>query len=105
MVGTGRFGPYVRYKGKFFSLKKGVDDPYAITIERAIELINEKNEDEKKRVLKDFDDIMVLNGRFGPYLTREKKNYRLPRGTDISKLTKEECIQIIESSEKKQEKS
>ncbi|MDQ1296903.1 MAG: topoisomerase, partial [Bacteroidota bacterium] len=100
IVGTGRFGPYIRYKSKFVSLKKGVDDPYTITIERALEVINEKTEDEKKKIIKDFGDIMVLNGRYGPYITREKQNYRLPKGTDAEKLTKDECIGIIEKSNK-----
>ena len=101
VVGIGKFGPYLRFKNKFYSLKKGVDDPYTVTLERALEVIREKDENEKKKVLKDFGDIMLLNGRYGPYLTREKKNYRLPKGTDIDKLTKEECITIIEKSEKK----
>ncbi|HOX73719.1 MAG TPA: type I DNA topoisomerase [Bacteroidales bacterium] len=101
IVGTGKFGPYLRYRNKFYSLKKGVDDPYTVTLERALEIIREKDENEKKKVLKDFGDIMLLNGRYGPYLTREKKNYRLPKGTDIEKLTKEECVAIIEKSEKK----
>ncbi len=105
VVGIGKFGPYLRFKNKFFSLKKGVDDPYSITVERAVEIINEKNENEKKKIIKDFGDIMVLNGRFGPYLTWEKQNYRLPKGTDAEKLTKEDCKQIIEKSDKTRKKS
>ena len=100
IIGIGKFGPYVRHKSKFYSLKKGVDDPYTITIERAIEIIHEKNETDKKKVVRDFGDIMVLNGRYGPYLTKDKLNYRLPKGTDAEKLTKEDCIQIIEKSDK-----
>jgi DNA topoisomerase-1 len=105
IAGIGRFGPYIRYKGKFVSLKKGVDDPYTITIERALEVINEKTEDEKKKVIKDFGDIQVLNGRYGPYITREKQNYRLPKGTDAEKLTKDECLRIIEKSNKTKKSS
>jgi len=100
VVGTGRFGPYVRFKGKFYSLKKGVDDPYILTMERALEIIREKTESEKKKIIRDFGDILVLNGRYGPYLTREKQNYRLPKGTDAEKLTREDCIKIIEKSSK-----
>jgi DNA topoisomerase-1 len=100
VVGIGKFGPYVRHKSKFYSLKKGVDDPYEITMDRAIEIILEKTETDKKRVIKDFDDIMVLNGRYGPYITKEKKNYRIPKGTDAAKLTKEECTGIIENNGK-----
>jgi len=99
VVGVGRFGPYVRYKSKFYSLKKGVDDPYSVTIERALEIIREKGESDKKKVIRDFGDIKLLNGRFGSYLSKNKKNYRLPKGTDVEKLTKEECLRIIEKSE------
>jgi DNA topoisomerase-1 len=99
-VGIGKFGPYIKFKGKFFSLKKGTDDPYTITIGRAIEIINEKNESEKKKTIKDFGDTQVLNGRYGPYLSKDKLNYRLPKGTDVEKLTKDDCIKIIEKSNK-----
>jgi DNA topoisomerase I len=105
IVGIGKFGPYIRYKSKFFSLKKGVDDPYTVSFERALEVINEKNESDKKKVLKDFGDVMLLNGRYGPYLTRDKLNYRLPKGTDAEKLTKEDCIKIIENSDKTKKSS
>ncbi|HZY25401.1 MAG TPA: topoisomerase C-terminal repeat-containing protein, partial [Bacteroidales bacterium] len=100
VVGIGKFGPYIRFKSKFFSLKKGVDDPYTVTFDRAIEVILEKTESDKKKVIKDFGDIQVLNGRYGPYLVRDKQNYRLPKGTDAEKLTKEDCEKIIGSSDK-----
>ncbi|HUX97529.1 MAG TPA: type I DNA topoisomerase [Bacteroidales bacterium] len=105
IAAVGRFGPFVRYKGKFFSLKKGIDDPHTITVERALELINEKNESDKKKVLKDFGDILLLNGKYGPYLVRDKQNYRLPKGTDAEKLTKEDCIRIIENNDKSKKSS
>jgi DNA topoisomerase-1 len=100
IVGIGKFGPYIRYKGKFFSLKKGADDPYSLTFERAVEVILEKTETDKKKVIRDFGDIKLLNGRYGPYLVRDKLNFRLPKGTDLEKLTKEDCINIIEKSDK-----
>jgi DNA topoisomerase-1 len=105
VVGIGRFGPYIRYNNKFFSLKKGVDDPYIITFERAVEIILEKNETDKKKVIKDFGDIILLNGRYGPYLVKDKSNYRLPKGTDAEKLTREDCIRIIENSDKNKRSS
>jgi len=105
VVGIGKFGPYIRYKSKFFSLKKGVDDPYIVTFERAVEIILEKNESDKKKVIKDFGEIMLLNGRYGPYLVRDKQNYRLPKGTDAEKLTKEDCTKIIENSDKTKKSS
>lgn len=100
VVGNGKFGPYIRHKSKFYSLKKGVDDPFSVTLERALEIISEKNESDQKKIIKDFGDIKVLNGRYGPYLVQDKKNYRLPKGAIADKLTKEDCIKIITSSEK-----
>jgi DNA topoisomerase-1 len=105
VVGIGKFGPYVRFKNKFFSLKKGADDPYSLSFERAVEIINEKNESEKKKIIRDFGDILLLNGRYGPYITRDKQNYRLPKGTDTKQLTREDCLRIIEKSEKKTKKN
>ena len=100
VVGVGRFGPFVRYNNKFFALKKGVDDPYSITLERAVELIKEKTESDKNKTINDFGDILVLNGRYGPYISKDKKNYRIPKGAEAEKLTKEDCLKIIESSDK-----
>jgi len=105
VVGTGKYGPYLRHDGKFYSLKKGVDDPYTITLERALEIIREKNENDRKKIIKDFGDILVLNGRFGPYLTKDKKNYRLPKGIDTEKITKEDCLEIIEKNNNTPKKS
>jgi len=100
VVGAGKFGPYIRYKNRFFSLKRGVDDPYSITFERATEIIRDKNENERKKIIKDFGDIFLLYGRYGPYIAKDKQNYRLPKGTDIEKLTREDCVKIIEKSDK-----
>jgi DNA topoisomerase-1 len=105
VIGIGKFGPYIRYKSKFFSLKKGVDDPYTITFDRAVEIILEKNDSDSKKVIKDFGDMMLLNGRYGPYLVKDKINYRLPKGTEAAKLTKEECLKIIENSDKTKKSS
>ena len=105
VVGIGKFGPYIRYKSRFFSLKKGEDDPYTLTFDRAVEIILEKNESDKKKVLKDFGDFKLLNGRYGPYLVKDKTNYRLPKGSDAEKLTMEDCIKIIENSDKTKKNS
>ena len=96
IVGLGKFGPYVKHDGKFYSLKKDVDDPYTITEERATELIRDKREGDKMKVISNFDDIMVLNGRYGPYIVKDKNNYRIPKGSDPKKLTREDCLAIIE---------
>jgi DNA topoisomerase-1 len=100
VVGIGKFGPYIRYKGKFYSLKKGTDDPYTVTFERALEIISEKDQNEKQKVINDFGEIKILNGRYGPYITSDKKNFRLPKGSDPATLTKEDCLKIIENNSK-----
>jgi DNA topoisomerase-1 len=100
VVGIGKFGPYVRYKSKFYSLKKGSDDPYLITKERALELIQEKNDTEKQKIINDFGEIKVVNGRYGPYLISGGHNFRIPKGTEPASLTKEDCQKIIENNNK-----
>jgi DNA topoisomerase-1 len=95
-VGIGRFGPYVKHDNKFYSLQKDVDDPLEITRERAIELIDAKREGDKKRVINTFGDISILNGRYGPYISYRKKNYKIPKKTDPATLTEEECMKLIE---------
>ncbi len=100
IAAIGRFGPYVRHDGAFVSLKKDVDDPMTVTIERAIELIIEKRENAIKSVLKTFGDtqeIRILEGRWGPYISYKKGNYKIKKGTDINALTQEECLVIIEA--------
>lgn len=103
IVAIGKFGPYIRHKNKFYSLKKGVDDPYSITIDRALEIIREKSESDRQKVLRDFGEILILNGKYGPYITKDKKNYRIPKGSKAENLTKEDCLRIIESNGKTKE--
>jgi DNA topoisomerase-1 len=96
-IGVGRFGPYVKHAGKFVSLKKE-DDPYTITVGRAVELIEEKRKAERERLIKTFaedPELQVLNGRWGPYLAKGKTNYKLPKGTDAPALTFEAAQKII----------
>lgn len=99
-VGSGKFGPYIQCKNKFYSLKKGIDDPYTITLERALEIIREKEESDKNKIIKDLGDIKILNGRYGAYLVKDKQNYRIPKGVKADELTKEDCISIIQKSKK-----
>ena len=95
-VGIGRFGPYIKHNQLFVSLKKGVDDPGTITLETAIERINEKREIEKNRKIQEFENgAQILNGRFGPYITFNKVNYKIPKGKEADKLTFEETMEII----------
>lgn len=95
-VAEGRFGPYVKHDGKFYSLPKQ-DDPLVISKERAIDIINAKRLEEKNKVINTFGDIQVLNGRYGPYITRNGVNYKIPKGTDATTLTSEQCEELIKN--------
>ena len=100
VIGVGKYGPYVRHKGKFFSLAK-TDDPLTIESERAIEIIIEKRAQEKNRNIKQFDEepgLLILNGRYGPYISFNKKNYRIPKSRKPEELTLDECREIIEKA-------
>ena len=103
-VGIGKFGPYVRYGNKFVSMPKG-DDPYTITLERASELIEQKEVKDKsaKEPIKRFDgveDLVILSGIYGPYIQCAGKNYRIPKTKDPLTLTIEECRAIVAKSKK-----
>ena len=79
-IGIGRFGPYIKHNQLFVSLKKGIDDPGTITLETAIERINEKREIEKNRKIQEFENgVQILNGRFGPYITFNKQDSQRKR--------------------------
>lgn len=100
-IGIGRFGPYIKHNNAFVSLKKGEDDPGTITLETAIQRIEEKRENDRKKLIKAFENgIQVLNGRFGPYISFEKKNFRIPKSKKAEELTLEECMQLIEKEDK-----
>jgi DNA topoisomerase-1 len=97
-VAIGRFGPYIKFNKGFFSLKKD-DDPGSIELERAIEIIRDKQQADKEKLIKKFDedpDVQLLNGRYGPYLVIKKKNFKLPKGTDPQTLSLEDCYKIAE---------
>ncbi len=98
----GRFGPYVKYDDKFVSIKTAEgDDPYTITLERALELVAEKKEFDANREIKVFDgtDIKILRGRYGPYITDGVKNARIPKDVeDPASLDLETCRDLIEKA-------
>ena len=99
IAAIGRFGPYIRHDGKFYSLPK-TDDPLEISAERAVEIIEAKRESDKNKVIHIFGqngEIQVLNGRFGAYIAFEKNNYKIPKNTDVATLTEEQCREIITS--------
>ncbi len=98
----GRFGPYIKYDSKFVSLKvKEGDDPYTVTLERALELVAEKKEFDANREIKVFEgtDIVVLRGRYGPYITDGVKNARIPKDIeDPATLDLATCQELIEKA-------
>ncbi len=102
-VGAGRFGPYIKIGATYVSLPKTYN-PLTVNIEEAEVLIKEKRKADSEKIIKTFDEeptLQVLNGRFGPYICHEKKNYKLPKNVTPSELTLAECMEII----KKQEES
>lgn len=101
-VGVGRFGPYIAHQSKFYSLVKGIDDPYTINLDRAIQIIEDKREKDKNKLIKSFTndtELQILNGRWGPYITYKKNNFKIPKGKEPKELTFEECMALIQKSE------
>ncbi len=104
VIGAGRFGPYVLHQKKYVSLPKNTN-PMSVTLDEAVALINEKREQEHQKHLKFFledDKLEILNGRYGPYLAYDGKNYRLPKNLHAKAvdLTHDECMAIIEKQKK-----
>jgi DNA topoisomerase I len=103
VVNIGRFGPYVLHDKKFVSIPKD-QDPYTITGERAIELIEAKRVADANKLIKSFPenpDIQILNGRFGPYIKAGKKNVKIPKGKVPADLTLEECVTLAAATPEK----
>lgn len=101
VIGIGRFGPYVLHDKKYVSLPKE-EDPMRVTLQTAVGLIVQKRFQEKKRHLKQFEenaDLEILDGRYGPYIAFEGKNYRLPKKLHdrIDTITYQQCMEIIEA--------
>ena len=102
VIGAGRFGPYVLHNKKYVSLPKG-EDPMAVTLEQAVSLITEKRRQEEERHLKTFEEdakLEVLNGRYGPYIAYDGKNYRMPKAMHdrARELTYAECMEIVNAA-------
>ena len=101
-IGAGRFGPYGLHDRQYTSIPKGTD-PMGITLDDAILLIQEKRQQDSKKHMKFFLEdpkLEILNGRYGPYLTYDGKNYRLPKSLHekVTELTYDECMKIIQST-------
>ncbi|MGF1639132.1 MAG: type I DNA topoisomerase [Cyclobacteriaceae bacterium] len=102
-VNAGRFGPYIKHGGKFYSLPKE-DDPMVIEAERAIEIIEAKRKSDAEKLIKSFDedpDIQVLNGRWGPYIKAGKKNVKIPKDIEPLDLTLEKCQELAANAPEK----
>ena len=100
-AGIGRFGPFVKRGSTYASLKKE-DDPHTVELERAVFLIEEKEEIIRNRIIKEFEgsDIQVLNGRYGPYISDGKLNGKIPKDREPASLTLEEVTQLLEETGK-----
>ena len=104
-VGAGKFGPYVKIDNVYVSVPKD-KDPLTITLEEAVQMIKDKQDAEAKKVIKvfaDYPDLQVLNGRYGPYIASEGKNYKIPSGVEPADLTAEACFKVIELQKTKAE--
>ena len=98
-IGAGRFGPYVLHDKKYVSLPKDAD-PLAITLDEAVALIEEKRQQDQQRHLKAFDEdpkLEILNGRYGPYIAYDGKNYRMPKAMHAraAELSYEEAMKLV----------
>ena len=101
-IGAGRFGPYILHDKEYTSLPKE-DDPMTITLDEATELIKKKRLQEAPRLLKKFaedENMEVMNGRFGPYIAYNGKNYRMPKSLHekAAELTYEECMDVVKNA-------
>ena len=110
VAAIGRFGPYLRHKGKFTSIKKtDNEDPLTISLERSIELIKLKIQADKDRIVANFEGnplVQVLNGRYGVFIqispeNSKKINVKIPKDTDPKTLSREDCLDLMENQKKK----
>ena len=104
-VGKGKFRPYIRYENTYVSIPKTVD-PLSVTLEEAEQMLKDKQEAEAKKVIKTFaenPDLQILNGRYGPYIAYQKKNYKIPENVEPADLNLDACFKVIELQKEKSE--
>ena len=104
-VGIGKFGPYIRHNTTFVSIPKGID-PMSVTLENAVEWLNAKREAAENKIIKTFDeepDLQILNGRYGPYIAYQNKNYKIPENVEPKDMGLEACFKVIELQKAKGE--
>ena len=107
-AGAGRFGPFLLHNSKFYSLKPATDNPLTVALDRAVEIIEAKREADRNKTIKTFDkepELLILNGRWGPYISYKKENYKIPKKQDPASLTLDECMKIIGESASKPAKT
>lgn len=107
VVSIGRFGPYVRIGGTFVSIPRQ-ENPCSISLQRAVELMEEKKNADRNKEIRVFDndpELKILKGRFGPYLKYKNANYPLGKGNKAETITYEECLNIINSSVPREKKT
>ncbi|RMG26319.1 MAG: type I DNA topoisomerase [Bacteroidetes bacterium] len=98
----GRYGPYVQWGKSFFASLEEEDDPYTIELDRAIELIKKKREEEANKIIVQFtDEVQILRGRWGPYLKYHGANVKIPKDVDPENLTLEDCERLAEEAKNK----
>lgn len=104
VAAIGRFGPFIRHDGKFVSIPKD-KNPISITLEEAIELIQQKREKDENRFIKKFEEdpeLEILNGRYGPYIAYKGKNYRIPKtGYTPAEMTLSDCMKLVSEADQK----
>jgi DNA topoisomerase-1 len=101
-VGSGRYGNYVRHDNQFVSLPKEFD-PLEVSLEQAIQLVKDKREEDRKKIILSFEqdpELLVLNGRYGPYISKKGQNYKIPKKTDPATLSYQDCLDLIEKQAK-----
>ena len=106
-VNAGRFGPYVKHASLFASIPKA-ENPFLVTLERAIELIEKKREDDKQKMLKTFegrDDVSIQKGRYGAFIKYGKENLKIPKDTDYNDLTLADIEKIAKETQGTDKKS
>ena len=99
IVTKGKYGPYIKYGDKNVSLPKGTD-PMSVDLDSCTALINAAQEKQGPQAIKEFSasGISILDGRYGPYIKQNGSNYKIPKGTDASSLTEDDCLKIISES-------
>ena len=104
MVGTGKFGPYIHYGKTYVSIPKTIN-PLEITLEEALDLLKDKEDNDAKKHLKKFEeepDMEIMNGRYGPYIAYKGINYKIPKSIkDPASLTLEACKEIVAKEEQR----